>query len=109
MFRFLACENKEELANSVKELIITEIVAVRTIAEEEKANKTIAAIDGLLLNRQQRFEELAVKMEEARQRVERLEQIQEQRATQQGTRTRGRGGQMDSMGGQQNQTRTRRR
>ena len=104
-------ENKEELANSVRRQIMTEIVAVRTIAEEEKANKTIAAIDGLLLKRQQRFEEITVKMEEERQKQERLEQAQQERETQQGGRTRGRGraNQFNSMGGQQEQGRTRRR
>ncbi len=104
-------DNKEELANSVRQQIMTEIVAVRTIAEEEKANKTIAAIDGLLLKRQQRFQEIAVKMEEERQKQERLEQIQQERESQQGGRTRGRGraGQFNTMGGQQEQGRTRRR
>ena len=104
-------ENREELVNSIKQLVMREIVAIRTIAEEEKANKTIAAIDGLLLNRMHRFDELAVKIEEERQKQERLEQIREQRQQQTEGRTRGRGraNQFNTMGGQQEQGRTRRR
>jgi len=93
-------DNRADLANAVHEQIRVEISSIRIVAVEEKAKKTTASIDGVLLYRQTRFEELFRKMEEEK-RV--LQQAQD-------PRIRGRGrypqdGQMQ----QQNQPRTRRR
>ena len=59
-----APDNKMELARALHPIFQAELGSIRTIADEEKAKKTTAAIDGVLLARQQRFEKLVVKMEE---------------------------------------------
>ncbi len=86
-------ENSADLAKMVHEQIWVEISSVRNVAVEEEAKKTTAAIDGVLLYRQTRFEEFIRKMEEQRQA---LQQTQD-------PRIRGRGGYIQ----QQNQPRTR--
>jgi hypothetical protein len=86
-------ENRADLAKMVHEQIWVEISSVRNVAVEEEAKKTTAAIDGVLLYRQTRFEEFIRKMEEQRQA---LQQTQD-------PRIRGRGGYIQ----QQNQPRTR--
>lgn len=92
-------ENKTDLAKAVHEQLRVEISYVRSVAVEEEAKKTTAAIDGVLLYRQTRFEEFFKKMEEEQQAL---------RQQTQDPRIRGRGrypqdGQMQ----QQNQPRTR--
>ncbi len=72
-------DKRAELAKGVHEQIHIEISPIRMVAVEEEAKKTTAAIDGLLLYRQMRFEELVKKMEE------------EQRALQQAQDPRSRG------------------
>ena len=57
---------------------------IRKLAYEDKAKKTTAAIDGLLLHRQMRFEELVKKMEEE-QRT--LQQTQDPRGGRYGEQT----------------------
>ena len=83
-------ENRADLAKMVHEQIRVEISSIRNVAVEEETKKTTAAIDGVLLYRQMRFEALFRKMEEEKQA---LQQAQD-------PRTRGR---ME----QQNQPRTR--
>lgn len=80
-------DNKEDLANTVNEQLMIELTSIRTIAVEEEAKKTTAAIEGLLLSRQERFEELALKMVELRQKQQLRMQALEQRG-----RGRSRGG-----------------
>ncbi|MFH1719522.1 MAG: ankyrin repeat domain-containing protein [Planctomycetota bacterium] len=63
-------DKKEDLAKSVNEQVKLEIVAVRRIAVEEKAEKTTAAIDGVLLARQERFDVYAKKMEQERLKLQ---------------------------------------
>lgn len=70
-------EDKEDLAKSTHERIRAEITVVRVLAVGEKAKKTTAAIDGLLLARQIRFETLLRKMEQDKQA---LQQTQDPRA-----------------------------
>ncbi|MGD2095837.1 MAG: ankyrin repeat domain-containing protein [Phycisphaerales bacterium] len=84
-----AVDNKDELANTVHEQIRTEMRTIRNIAVEEQARKTTATIDGLLLARQERFEQVIREIEEARQRQAQREQRQ-QRAGE--MHNRGRGG-----------------
>ena len=91
-------EDKTNLAQAVHEQIWVEITSIRNVAVKEEAKKTTAAIDGLLLHRQMRFDALFRKMEEEKQA---LQQAQDPR-----TRGRGRypqGGQIQ----QENQPRTR--
>jgi N-acetylglutamate synthase-like GNAT family acetyltransferase len=91
-------EDKTNLAEAVHEQIWVEISSIRSVAVKEEAKKTTATIDGLLLYRQTRFEELFRKMEEQRQA---LQQTQD-------PRIRGRGRYLqDGQMQQQNQPRTR--
>ena len=57
-------DNRADLANAVHGQIRVEFTSIRNVAVEEEAKKTKAAIDGLLLYRQMRFEEFFRKMEE---------------------------------------------
>jgi hypothetical protein len=59
-------DNRTTLARSVHDQIWAEIVSVREVAVEEEAKITTAAIDGLLLSRQERLTQRIAKMEEAR-------------------------------------------
>ncbi len=97
-----ADEDKTSLAEAVHEQLCLDIESVRIVAVEEEAKKTTAAIDGILLYRQTRFEALILKMEEEQQEL-RQQQTQE-------PRTRGRSRYPQSGQTQQeNQPRTRRR
>jgi hypothetical protein len=55
-------QDKAELAKAIHLQIRAEISFIRTVADGEKAKKTTAAIDGLLLARQGRFDGLVKKM-----------------------------------------------
>jgi hypothetical protein len=92
---------KMDLAKNVHEHILAEMESIRVISVEEKAKKTTATIDGLMLARQERHDKLVLKMEEdarkAEERQQRLEQRygrtsgrQMQNSTQQNTQQRGR-------------------
>jgi hypothetical protein len=63
-------DNKLELAKQIHPQIQAELGSIRTIAVEEKAKKTTAAIDGVLLARQERFDELVKKIEEQRKKLQ---------------------------------------
>jgi hypothetical protein len=63
-------ENKIRLAESVHEQLASELSSIGNIAVEEEAKKTAAAIDGLLLSRQQRFTRTAQTMEEEDRKAE---------------------------------------
>lgn len=54
-------DKKEELAKAIHQMIMAEISSVRVIAEEEKAKKTVATIDAVLLARQERHDEYLIK------------------------------------------------
>ena len=111
-------DNKLELAKAVHPQIQAEISSIRTIAIEEQAKKTTAAIDGLLLARKERFDVLVIKMAEEKRKLQEAQSLRSNRtndpgqAIQQNSRTRGRtsgrttGTQTDT---QQRGTRTRRR
>jgi len=60
-------EDKTNLAEAVHQQLRLEIESVRGVAVEEQAKKTTAAIDGLLLYRQMRFEAYISKMGEEQQ------------------------------------------
>ena len=111
-------DNKLDLAKAIQPQIQSEIGYIRTIAVEEQAKKTTAAIDGLLLARKERFDVLVIKMEEEKRKLQEAQSLRNNRtndpgqANQQNSRTRGRtsgrttGTQTDT---QQRGTRTRRR
>lgn len=57
-------DNKPDLAKSTHEQVYTELALIRVVAVEEEAKKTTAAIDGVLLARQERFDAYIKKVEE---------------------------------------------
>lgn len=57
-------DKKEELAKAIHQIIMAQISSVRIIADEEKAKKTVAAIDGILLARQERHDEYLLTAQE---------------------------------------------
>jgi len=63
-------DNTISFAETINEHIREEIRPIRQIADEEKATKTMAAIDGILLARQERLTELTEQLETARARAE---------------------------------------
>lgn len=68
---------KTDLAKSVNDQILAEMESIRVVAVEEKAKKTTATIDGLMLARQQRQNLFLVKIEEAeRKEQERQAQLE---------------------------------
>ena len=67
-------ENRISLANAAQEPIKADLIHIRKFAVEEGAKKTTAAIDGLLLGRQQRTARLVQRMEEQLKRMRLIEQ-----------------------------------
>lgn len=57
-------EDQTALAREVHEQVRAELMLIRKLAVEEGADKTTAAIDGILLNRQMRFDKLNEKLQE---------------------------------------------
>jgi hypothetical protein len=66
----VSTDRKDELAKTVHQQIMAEMSSVRAVAVEEKAKKTTAAIDGILLARQERFNEFVRKMQEQEQKAQ---------------------------------------
>ena len=88
-------DNKLELARAIHPQIQAEIGYIRTIAVEEKAKKTTAAIDGLLLARKERFDKLVINIEEEIRKQRETQSLRNRtndpgQEYQQGSRTRGR-------------------
>jgi len=88
-------EDKLDLARAVHTQTQAEIGSVRTIAVSENAKKTTAAIDGLLLARKERFDELVIKMEEEKKKLQEAQGLtnrtnEQNPAALQNSRTRGR-------------------
>jgi hypothetical protein len=67
-------EDKTSLVKAVQEQVMAEFNFLRELAVEEGAEKTVAAIDGLIADREKRFEEITQKMEEARKRLRKREE-----------------------------------
>ena len=65
-------EDKRSLLNDVHELDLIELDILRETAVEESATKTTAAIEGLMLARQQRVDGIIAKMAAEDERLERL-------------------------------------
>ena len=56
-------EGRLDLADAVHNQVAGQILPIRKIALDEKANKTTAAIDGVLLDRQKRYDKLVQALE----------------------------------------------
>jgi hypothetical protein len=67
-------DKRVDLAKAVHEQFRIEISPIRKLADEEEAKKATAAIDGFLLYRQVRFEELVKKMEEEQRTLQQTQQ-----------------------------------
>jgi len=80
--------DKVDLAKAVQKQAIAEFVFIRKLAVEEGAQKTVAAIDGLLLDRQERFGKVLGKMLE-RTEAQRRERMKMRRAERSYRRGRG--------------------
>jgi hypothetical protein len=103
-------DNKLELAKQIHPQIQAELGSIRTIAVEENAKKTTATIDGVLLARQERFDELVKKVEEQRKKLQEEQNLRNSTGVQNQTNLYR--GQTSGRGIQQNdtrRTRTRRR
>jgi hypothetical protein len=81
-------DNKETLMQFVYTDVRAQYALIQAVAAEEEAKKTTAAIDGILLNREKRFEDIVLRVEEL---AEREQQMQDGRGR--NLRTRGRTGQ----------------
>jgi len=74
-------EDRTNLAKAVEEQIVGELTFIRKLAVEEKAAKTTAAIDGLLMMRKERFDATMGKIEELRKREEKREKDRDRNDT----------------------------
>lgn len=97
---------KESLADSVYQLFLNELRSVREVAVEEEAKKTTAAIDGILLARQERLDAVILEIAQERERLA-LREAQTQGQDTRGRGRRGRGTTGTGRTSQQDQTRTR--
>lgn len=93
-------DRRNDLLDSVHEQIMVEMTSIRYTANEEEAKKTTATIDGLMLVRLERYDQLVLKMEEDARKAEERQLRLEQRgrgrgmqgdSTHQNTQQRGRG------------------
>ncbi len=80
-------ESRIKLIESVQEQVLAELQFVKDLAVEEKAEKTAAAIDGLIANRQKRFDEVLEKLEKRRQQEKKREDRRRDREPTRRTRT----------------------
>ncbi|UCG55671.1 MAG: ankyrin repeat domain-containing protein [Phycisphaerales bacterium] len=92
-------DNRTTLARSVHDRIWAEMTSIREVAVAEEAKKTTAAIDGVLLSRQERLAQRIAKMEEARRS---LTQPQGPRGSTRDPRMRGQQGYMQDGGAPSN-------
>ena len=83
-------EDKLNLALAVQKQITAEFNFLRELAVEEGAVKTTAAIDGILLDRQERFKDVIEKFEKERERLRRRSEREERRSREQERRERSR-------------------
>jgi hypothetical protein len=83
-------DDKSDLAGAVNDQIQLEVIAIRDVAVEEKAKKTTAAIDGMLLARKMRHDAYLLKMQEQLQAQQQALNPRMQGGYQQGMRS-GRG------------------
>jgi len=96
-------EDKSRLLESVHEVDLGEFGGLHRVASEEQAKQTTAAIEGLMLAREERLAKIRQKWQEDDERTQRMQERMEQR----GTRGRGRG--MQGTQGQNTQQQSGRR
>jgi hypothetical protein len=101
--------DKRDLLTKVHELDLREYDALRQTAVEEQAQKTAAAIEGLMLARQNRLTSIQAKMIEEDERLQRLEERMGTTTTMTPGATRGRGARGGATGGDTTTTRRGRR
>jgi hypothetical protein len=75
----LGREEKLDLALAVQKQITEELKFLRELAVKEKAAETAAAIDGILLDRQERFKDVIEKLEKETERYRRLSEREEKK------------------------------
>jgi hypothetical protein len=73
-------DDKMDLVMSVQQQITTELTFLRQLAAEEEAVKTTAAIDKIMLDRQQRYQDVIEKFERERERLRREEEREREKA-----------------------------
>ena len=81
-------EDRTNLARVVQEQIVKELNFIRDLAVVEGAEKTTAAIDGLMMMRQERFDGIMERFEEIRRRLRQREERREGRDRDRGDRRR---------------------
>ena len=72
-------EDRTNLAKAVQEQIVKELNFIRELAVEEGAVKTTAAIDGLMMMRQERFDGIMERLEDIRRRLRQRDERREGR------------------------------
>ncbi len=72
-------EDKMGLVMSVQQQITTELTFLRQLAAEEGAEKTMVAIDKIMLDRRQRYKDVIEKFERERERLRREEERERER------------------------------
>ena len=73
-------EDKIDLVQAVQGQVTAELNFLRGLAVKEGAAKTAAAIDGLLLDRQERFKGVIKKLEEEKERLRRRSEREERKS-----------------------------
>jgi hypothetical protein len=66
-------EDRRDFAKALQGQLIAELSMIREVALEENAEKTVAAIEGLLLDRQQRYAEVLKDLQKSLKRLEERE------------------------------------
>ena len=72
-------DDKKGLSEDVHEQIMAEMASIRFVAKEEEAKKTTATVDGAMLARLERYDQLVLKMEEDKRKAEERQLRLEQR------------------------------
>jgi hypothetical protein len=72
-------EDDLDLANAVNDQVMAELKFIRELAAEEGAGMTVAAIDGLIMERRERFGQVSKKLEKERERTRKKTEREERR------------------------------
>lgn len=75
-----------DLARTVNDQVTEEFKFIRELAAEEGAAMTVAAIDGLMLERQERFKEVTEKLEKDLERARKKAERESRRGSERGSR-----------------------
>ena len=83
-------DDRIDLVRDVQYQVLNELVLLREFAIEEKAKKTTAAIEGLLLARRERYESVYDKMQKAEKQIRRRDRDSRTQRTRESDRERNR-------------------